>query len=963
MLCTTYQMDAFAQRKAATLQELLLDAGDFSRAGHVDQRAKAIVGLVNRHKDFYTTSSCSGRVSLFADPTTSTKAGGLKGGEWVYVSHEPAEAGAIVAAVREKLGEDPEDEDECEKKANETSQGIDPECSLVLRFEPFILSVEASSVEHGGRFVAAARDAGFRESGITGNDRRVVCSIRCSIRMETHVVSRGVRLVSDLAIRELVRIANEKWNANKLRAERLEETIARVFGREMDPGTSVGVSGTYDSPKLVHDVSPSDEQSHHVANSVSARHQWVFTVDPLRAKRCKDCLKNMNWLDKKRKAGIGAEGKVLLPITLEGAQILRDAVTSWESDVDPESPYVCVVQALQHGVAAVAESATGGDGETPVLAARIEFKNPAALIRQAALSIAVAAPTGKGNNVFGNEIPTKWEKLGSLALLPSDAFRSETLWPSATRAKLYGAVSLALGVTRLARQAEVSQGPKRESRAEMLWDPANAGGWVDTKELGVWYGLDVTKVMFSSGNGTEKQRMGKIAAAGETVVDLFAGIGYYTLQLLHHSGVAKVVACEWNPHSVEALRKNLVKNGFDETRCEVREGDNRRVAPTGVADRVLLGLLPDSERAWPTAVAALRDSGGVLHVHGNCASGEESVWVKRLEEEVSAAAASLGREWSVRVEHVERVKWYAPRVRHLVADVRCVPARLTSAWAHAVGASTSTSPGSTPTATGGGGARVSSYEHNLAQSQSPGPRSAHKPPSGFNVLTPGVVKTRISVFESPDHSEPNSPSANVSFRDISARTRRDGLNRATEKEKSVRRMHRPSRESFALGPLNQREPCVLTGLDVGSAPWTWSPSHLLAKPAVADHEISVHVSQSPHLDFVRKNFTFENVKFGDLLRKLEGEKDGKKTWYYLRSIGRNPRKEPAHALTQFPDLAKELSIPGDVLWGAAPGEVTGTALVLSQIPILFAHTRPDEGTITSAHTRLTLCFIGIRWNG
>tara|TARA_B110000305_G_scaffold161419_1_gene178647 strand:+ start:571 stop:984 length:414 start_codon:yes stop_codon:yes gene_type:complete len=137
----------------------------------------------------------------------------------------------------------------------------------------------------------------------------------------------------------------------------------------------------------------------------------------------------------------------------------------------------------------------------------------------------------------------------------------------------------------------------------------------------------------------------------------------------------------------------------------------------------------------------------------------------------------------------------------------------------------------------------------------------------------------------------------------------------------------------------------------------------LAKPAVADHEISVHVSQSPHLDFVRKNFTFENVKFGDLLRKLEGEKDGKKTWYYLRSIGRNPRKEPAHALTQFPDLANELSIPGDVLWGAAPGEVTGTALVLSQIPILFAHTRPDEGTITSAHTRLTLCFIGIRWNG
>ena len=36
------------------------------------------------------------------------------------------------------------------------------------------------------------------------------------------------------------------------------------------------------------------------------------------------------------------------------------------------------------------------------------------------------------------------------------------------RERLYPAVAEALGVARLARQAEVSQGPKRESRAVML---------------------------------------------------------------------------------------------------------------------------------------------------------------------------------------------------------------------------------------------------------------------------------------------------------------------------------------------------------------------------------------------------------------------------------------------------------------------------------------------------------------
>ncbi len=61
-------------------------------------------------------------------------------------------------------------------------------------------------------------------------------------------------------------------------------------------------------------------------------------------------------------------------------------------------------------------------------------------------------------------------------------------------------------------------------------------GWVRHLEGGVVYSLDVTRCMFSSGNVTERTRMGKLRASGETVVDLFAGIGYYTLPLLVHAG-------------------------------------------------------------------------------------------------------------------------------------------------------------------------------------------------------------------------------------------------------------------------------------------------------------------------------------------------------------------------------------------------------------------------------------------
>jgi len=66
--------------------------------------------------------------------------------------------------------------------------------------------------------------------------------------------------------------------------------------------------------------------------------------------------------------------------------------------------------------------------------------------------------------------------------------------------------------------------------------------------------------MFSRGNITEKIRVATLPCEGETVVDLFAGIGYFTLPYLIHAGAAFLHACEWNPHAAAALRINLREN-------------------------------------------------------------------------------------------------------------------------------------------------------------------------------------------------------------------------------------------------------------------------------------------------------------------------------------------------------------------------------------------------------------------
>jgi tRNA G37 N-methylase Trm5 len=83
--------------------------------------------------------------------------------------------------------------------------------------------------------------------------------------------------------------------------------------------------------------------------------------------------------------------------------------------------------------------------------------------------------------------------------------------------------------------------------------------------------------MFSCGNITEKMRISKFNCENQVVLDLFAGncfkliqyktwflfeigIGYFTLPYIIHAKALKVIACEWNPVAIEALKRNLELN-------------------------------------------------------------------------------------------------------------------------------------------------------------------------------------------------------------------------------------------------------------------------------------------------------------------------------------------------------------------------------------------------------------------
>ncbi|KAM9324199.1 tRNA wybutosine-synthesizing protein 2 homolog [Gastrophryne carolinensis] len=287
------------------------------------------------------------------------------------------------------------------------------------------------------------------------------------------------------------------------------------------------------------------------------------------------------------------------------------------------------------------------------------------------------------------DLPHSWQQHGDLIVLNESCF-CDPLWEK-FGVELWHRVASSLGVKRIAKQGRIFDDGARSPNVTLLLAD---NGWVEHVDNGIRYSFDVTKCMFSPGNIVEKQRLASICCYQETVVDLYAGIGYFTLPYLVHAAAAFVHACEWNPNAVEALRRNLELNKVSH-KCQIHEGDNRELTLEDVADRVNLGLIPSSEAGYPIACKVLKkNSGGVLHIHHNVNyyPGKKELETDAVEDLKTSKTLAWSRwadsvkikiqfllehfhtvRWQTKIISINKVKSYAPHIDHIVLDLDCRP--------------------------------------------------------------------------------------------------------------------------------------------------------------------------------------------------------------------------------------------------------------------------------------------------
>lgn len=203
------------------------------------------------------------------------------------------------------------------------------------------------------------------------------------------------------------------------------------------------------------------------------------------------------------------------------------------------------------------------------------------------------------------------------------------------------------------------EGMLRKPRMELL---AGNCSIAEVKEYGWVYRFDVTKVMFSQGNKYEKLRIANLVKEGEIVVDMFAGIGYFTIPIGKLSKAHKIYSFEINPDSYEFLLENLRLNRIKNAVPVL--GDSMKTVPENFADRIVMGHIKCHE-FLPTAIGALRDEGWI-HYHE---ATPERVLERPVERVRKYAEVCGARVLDLKLR---KVKNYSPGVYHVVVDARIV---------------------------------------------------------------------------------------------------------------------------------------------------------------------------------------------------------------------------------------------------------------------------------------------------
>lgn len=162
-------------------------------------------------------------------------------------------------------------------------------------------------------------------------------------------------------------------------------------------------------------------------------------------------------------------------------------------------------------------------------------------------------------------------------------------------------------------------------------------------EHGCAYRLDVAKVYFSPRLAYEHDRVSSQVKENEVVLDMFAGVGPFSILIAKKYDRIKVYSIDINPVAIQYLKQNMLLNKV-QSRVIPLQGDARKLVEAqlmGMIDRVIMNLPAEAIAYVDVACKALKPEGGIIHYYEIVAEPDP---LGKAQEKFSEAVSRVGRK-------------------------------------------------------------------------------------------------------------------------------------------------------------------------------------------------------------------------------------------------------------------------------------------------------------------------------
>ena len=180
----------------------LRDLRKMIQDGEVDLRIIDTLNILNSKEDYYTTSSCAGRIILIE----LEEIGGKKSSNFIFKSHEKVDYKDIWKIINDYTGTK----------------------MIFLIVNSSIIHAVCKDLESAKKLINISKESGFKYSSIFSLSDKIIVEIRSTEKMDIPLVKNGIVYPSEDYLVIMIDIANQLLERIKKKIEKLNENLRNI---------------------------------------------------------------------------------------------------------------------------------------------------------------------------------------------------------------------------------------------------------------------------------------------------------------------------------------------------------------------------------------------------------------------------------------------------------------------------------------------------------------------------------------------------------------------------------------------------------------------------------------------------------------------------------------------------------------------------------------------------------------